>query len=209
MNCPKCKNPISDNLQECEWCGYIINKIEEEKANTTSNNKKGEKDINDNIDTNKPFKNYFFYFIIIIILLIIIIYVKNYYYYGDFFPSQEESVEQPYDSLNLDKDISKADTIQNYGSKIKSYEKESNINEKETLETSERILTRSELEVYSGWELRIMRNEIYAKYGYIFKSEDLRNYFNKKSWYEPRFNDVSDQLTPIEKENVTIIKSME
>jgi hypothetical protein len=208
MNCTKCKNPRNNDSQECEWCGYLINKIEEEKANTTSNNNLGEKEINDNIDTNKPFKNYFFYFVIIIILLIIIIYGKN-YYYGNFFSSQEESVEQPYDSLNLNEDISTADTTQNYGSEIKSYEKESNINEKETPETSERILTRSELEGYTGWELRIMRNEIYAKYGYIFKSEDLSKYFNKKSWYEPRFNDVSDQLTPIEKENVTIIKSME
>ena len=24
MNCPKCKNPIADDSQECEWCGGEI-----------------------------------------------------------------------------------------------------------------------------------------------------------------------------------------
>jgi hypothetical protein len=76
-------------------------------------------------------------------------------------------------------------------------------------QASERILSRSELVGFSNWELRIMRNEIYAKYGYIFKSEDLRNYFNQQSWYKPRYNDVSDKLTSIEKQNAVTIKSME
>lgn len=76
-------------------------------------------------------------------------------------------------------------------------------------QASERILSRSELAGYSNWELRIMRNEIYAKYGYIFKSEDLRNYFNQQSWYKPRYTDVFNRLTTIEKQNVVTIKSME
>jgi uncharacterized protein (TIGR02145 family) len=39
MNCTKCKNPINNDSQECEWCGHIINKNinnfseEEEKLN--------------------------------------------------------------------------------------------------------------------------------------------------------------------------------
>jgi len=76
-------------------------------------------------------------------------------------------------------------------------------------QTSERILSRTELANYTAWELRIMRNEIFAKYGYIFKSEDLKNYFNQQLWYRPRYSDVSDRLTPIEKKNTETIKSME
>jgi|LakMenEpi03Aug12_release.lakeMendotaPanAssembly.Ray.scaffolds.fasta_scaffold325025_1 hypothetical protein len=26
MNCANCKNPVSDNSTECEWCGSMINK---------------------------------------------------------------------------------------------------------------------------------------------------------------------------------------
>ena len=32
-------------------------------------------------------------------------------------------------------------------------------------------------------DLRIMRNEIYARHGYVFKDNELRNYFEKQSWY--------------------------
>ena len=37
----------------------------------------------------------------------------------------------------------------------------------------------------SAWELKLARNEIYARHGYIFQSEDLRKYFSEKSWYVP------------------------
>ncbi len=76
-------------------------------------------------------------------------------------------------------------------------------------EASDRILSRSELAGYSSWDLRIMRNEIFAKYGYIFKSEDLRNYFSQQSWYKPRYSDVSGRLTSTERQNAATIKSME
>ena len=31
MNCPKCKNPVNDDSQECEWCGAKINKKNTQK----------------------------------------------------------------------------------------------------------------------------------------------------------------------------------
>jgi len=31
MNRPKCKNPIADDSQECEWCGVKINKPNTQK----------------------------------------------------------------------------------------------------------------------------------------------------------------------------------
>lgn len=38
--------------------------------------------------------------------------------------------------------------------------------------------------------LRILRNKLFAKYGYKFKSSELQNYFNSKSWYKinPNYN---------------------
>jgi hypothetical protein len=36
MNCTNCKNPVSDNSTECEWCGSMINKpipISDKKEN--------------------------------------------------------------------------------------------------------------------------------------------------------------------------------
>jgi len=58
-------------------------------------------------------------------------------------------------------------------------------------------------------ELRIMRNEIFAVYGYIFNSEDLANHFNKQTWYEPLYKNVDDKLTEIDKYNINLIKEFE
>jgi hypothetical protein len=39
-------------------------------------------------------------------------------------------------------------------------------------------------------EIRILRNEIYAKKGYIFKDIFLNSFFRKKPWYSPQFNSI-------------------
>jgi|GEM_PF-1997353 len=57
-------------------------------------------------------------------------------------------------------------------------------------------------------DLDIMRNEIFADYGYRFKSEKWQKYFAKKSWYKPRFDDVNDQLSEIDKANIQFILNM-
>ena len=45
-------------------------------------------------------------------------------------------------------------------------------------------LTESDLEGLTQEQLRLARNELYARYGYIFEDEGLRNYFEQKSWYQ-------------------------
>ncbi|XME02624.1 YARHG domain-containing protein [Lachnospiraceae bacterium C1.1] len=37
-------------------------------------------------------------------------------------------------------------------------------------------------------ELRLARNEIYARHGRMFKADDLQSYFNSKSWYKPLYS---------------------
>jgi hypothetical protein len=56
-------------------------------------------------------------------------------------------------------------------------------------------------------ELRIMRNEIYARHGYIFDSKDMHRHFSSKDWYEPVTKDV--ELSEIEKFNVDYLKVVE
>lgn len=63
---------------------------------------------------------------------------------------------------------------------------------------------------YSLSELRIIRNTIYARKGYIFKSDDLRNYFEKKSWYSGYIYDENQvPLSSREKKFVNTIKRYE
>ena len=76
-------------------------------------------------------------------------------------------------------------------------------------EASTRLLTASDLARRTSWELRIMRNEIFARHGYIFKKPEMRSYFNQQPWYSPRYDDVSKLLSDIEMQNVKTIKSSE
>ena len=75
--------------------------------------------------------------------------------------------------------------------------------------TAQRVVNESELNSYSKEELCIMRNEIFARHGYIFKRADLKEYFSKKSWYNPQFTDVNAKLSKIEIQNVQIILKVE
>ena len=74
---------------------------------------------------------------------------------------------------------------------------------------SKRPLTKDELNDYSKRELRIMRNEIFARYGYIFNTKDIKTYFNKKKWYEPSKNNIDKYLSDLEKDNIKLIKEIE
>lgn len=79
--------------------------------------------------------------------------------------------------------------------------------------SSDVLLTSSDIQGLSKQQLRYARNEIYARHGRKFQSQDLRNYFNSKSWYqgviEPsNFNDKT-MLTNIEYKNVQFLKSVE
>lgn len=55
----------------------------------------------------------------------------------------------------------------------------------------------------SAEELRIARNEIYARHGLIFKAGDLNDYFSSKDWYEGTVTDA-DSIALSEEEFDTI-----
>ena len=74
---------------------------------------------------------------------------------------------------------------------------------------SQKLLTASELTGFSDYDLKIMRNEIFARHGYIFNDNNLREYFSKQSWYNPQYADVSTMLTDLERSNIGLLKELE
>lgn len=63
---------------------------------------------------------------------------------------------------------------------------------------------------WDAYDLYLARNEIYARHGYIFKNQDLQEYFGSKSWYQGRTQEVSDSsLNEYERANVQLILSLE
>ena len=77
--------------------------------------------------------------------------------------------------------------------------------------TSMRILSKSEIENMSTREeLKFMRNEIFARYGYKFEPKGrMDRHFSSTEWYKPQYEDVTKFLTDIEIQNVNQIKETE
>ena len=75
--------------------------------------------------------------------------------------------------------------------------------------SSSKYLTDSDLEGLSSSQLRLARNEIYARHGRTFNDSQLQAYFESKSWYkaDPGFSESS--LSECERANVTFIKEYE
>ena len=58
-------------------------------------------------------------------------------------------------------------------------------------------------------QLRLMRNEIFARRGYIFLSPDLKTHFGKMSWYKPVSDNSKIHFSDLENLNINIIKKCE
>lgn len=79
-------------------------------------------------------------------------------------------------------------------------------------DSDSRYYSAEEISGLTKEELRIARNEIYARRGRIFSDSGLRTYFEGKDWYHGsieagRFSD--DQLNDFEKKNRDLIKARE
>ncbi|MBR0024380.1 MAG: YARHG domain-containing protein [Muribaculaceae bacterium] len=76
--------------------------------------------------------------------------------------------------------------------------------------TSAEILTSGYFECYSADDLRLMRNDIYARHGYKFKDSSLRNIFEKQSWYKPVTSNANSlKFNEVERINIALIQNME
>jgi hypothetical protein len=76
---------------------------------------------------------------------------------------------------------------------------------KGNLSPLENVLISKQLEKLSSIELRILRNTIYAKYGYDFSATDLYQHFSQFQWYKPLGKNIDNQLKDIDKTNVNLI----
>ena len=70
-------------------------------------------------------------------------------------------------------------------------------------------LTKTQVANLKKSDIFILRNSIYARHGYSFKKQPLRVYFDEQDWYIPISNDVKSELTPLEKQNITLLMRYE
>jgi hypothetical protein len=77
-------------------------------------------------------------------------------------------------------------------------------------QASFRLLDKEELEKMNEADLKIMRNEIYARYHLKFTADgQMESYFKKEGWYRGHYDNVDNFLTGLEKENIRLIKEVE
>jgi len=73
--------------------------------------------------------------------------------------------------------------------------------------SSRRRLRPAELADLAPAQLRLARNEIFARHGRPFRDPTLRGHFERFSWYEPRPGPIA--LNPIEQANVRLLQQAE
>ncbi len=72
-----------------------------------------------------------------------------------------------------------------------------------------RFFSESELHLKTDAELLLLRNEVYARKGYIFANKDYQEYFSQFDWYKPLDDNKSIALSGSELEYINLIKKIE
>ena len=72
-----------------------------------------------------------------------------------------------------------------------------------------RLISQQMLHGLSLYELRLLRNEIYARHGRSFQAPWLAQYFFSQPWYQPEDNFKDEQLSGSDKTNVETIVAYE
>lgn len=75
-------------------------------------------------------------------------------------------------------------------------------------DSSSRLISKQELYGMTEHEVCIARNEIYARHGYIFQTEQYNEYFKNFDWYHPTTTTLPT-LSEIESENAKVIAAYE
>lgn len=73
------------------------------------------------------------------------------------------------------------------------------------LNASKQKLTEKDLKNLRKLDMEIIKNSVFARHGYSFKKETYRNFFEQTDWYIPVSNNVDQDLSPMEKENVALL----
>ncbi len=75
--------------------------------------------------------------------------------------------------------------------------------------SNSKYITEYDLDSRSKHEIALIRNEIYARHGYIFETEYYREYFESKDWYVPNPGFTESLFNKYEKENKSFIVEYE
>lgn len=181
--CPNCNSPLKDGALFCGECGTSLTGQPVQK--TVSNEPQKKKKDNGLV----------FLVILLVVVLIGSIGVIGYVYYQN----NSVDIETPDISIETKIDEDEEDEVE--------IEPENSVEENVEEEkvylfpTDREYITESDLVGKTKDEVAMIRNEIYARHGYIFNTEPFKSYFESQEWYEPNENFNDSIFSEIEKTN--------
>lgn len=234
MFCKECGKELPEGVSFCKYCGAKIDnlQIDSQDSNIEKSVVKDTAKKNNKKQTNKqdsPKGNGKKAAIIaiscsvggiILIAGIILFMFRNEISFMRNLFGAEEKIEDMIEDEKEDLDIFDEDEDEEDDEYLEPDEDASSETDSSKSEKSEYILDNSDKEVISESqlsglskdELRLARNELYARHGRKFKDAAIQDYFNKCSWYNgtieaDSFNE--DMLNDVEKKNREIIVNYE
>lgn len=218
MFCKNCGNKLPDTASFCPECGI---KVKKEESKTTIENEKVTNVSNvleTRVERNKKSKNNNSTIIIAAVFAVVVIvglvFIISPWKSHDSYTPTEVVVENDKNEDML-KDSSKSTSKKksNKSTKSDTKKEEEQTNDGYILKDSDsRVLTESDLSGLTAEQLRLARNEIYARHGRKFNDTTLQSYFDKCSWYHGTIEPDSfseDLLNDFEKQNKDIITNYE
>ena len=76
-------------------------------------------------------------------------------------------------------------------------------------EMDKKTISKTILENICDNELKWLRNEIYARHGYVFSNKEYQAYFEQFDWYIPQNNNKKIRLSQVELNNAFLLKNEE
>ena len=73
------------------------------------------------------------------------------------------------------------------------------------INASKQKLAEKDLKNLRKLDMEIIKNAVFARHGYAFKKPTYRYFFEQTDWYIPVSNNVDDQLSKMEKDNVALL----
>ncbi|ASK31311.1 serine/threonine protein kinase [Chryseobacterium sp. T16E-39] len=73
------------------------------------------------------------------------------------------------------------------------------------INASKQKLTEKDIKNLRKLDMEIIKNSVFARHGYSFKKDTYRNFFERTDWYIPVSNNVDNDLSPMEKDNVALL----
>ena len=74
---------------------------------------------------------------------------------------------------------------------------------------NDRWLSLNRFDLLPKERLALLRNTIFAKKGYAFKTPELQSYFSKKPWYVPQHDNIVKFLSASDKKLITYLEKLE